>query len=485
MSVLVSASTAPAAPHRNRAVTLLAYAYGALVVAVLGYFLLGIPIQLTDCFGNLRQLNISWRQLMIGEFTQRSYLRPMLWADFKLVYDLSGGNYFWWFRGAHVAQVGALVALFIHVLRPRVWLDAVLVPFGLSVLIGMHTFTGTVNEAFPVNTFLTMMVACLAAVALATSRYRWWNDVIAVLLFAFAALAVETGLLVWVVFITAGLLGARGVSRRGVAALVLALAAYFVLRFSILHVGSPGLVERSSGFGFSVLDPKDLIARWGGSPLPFYAYNIVSSIASVLFSEPRAGVFRLVGSIVRHETNSAFVVNVVASTLATCVIALYAWRRRSAWRARAFTHEDRIVLLFVAILGANAVISYPYTKDVIMSPAGLFFALAVFVAVRDLLARCPVRLSLVRAIAIGGCCVVLGVTWGVRDIGQHMGLRRMAFSIRNDWAYADQRFAREHEDISDPPAQELKRHLQDDAMIRHPAPVYLWLADNRLLDVNR
>ncbi len=52
--------------------------------------------------------------------------------------------------------------------------------------------------------------------------------------------------------------------------------------------------------------------------------------------------------------------------------------------ARTFSHGDRLVILFVVVLAANAAISFGYTKDIIMSPAGLFQAAAVFVAVRDL-----------------------------------------------------------------------------------------------------
>ena len=62
----------------------------------------------------------------------------------------------------------------------------------------------------------------------------------------------------------------------------------------------------------------------------------------------------------------------------------YAWIRRAAWMARTFSHADRLVILFVVVLAANAAISFGYTKDIIMSPAGLLQAAAVFVAVRDL-----------------------------------------------------------------------------------------------------
>ena len=270
----------------------------------MGHFLLGLPIQLTDSFGNMLKLSGSWGELLYGEFTQNAYLRPLLWANLKLVYDLSGGDYFTWFRGVHVAQVLLLVVLYVALVRPRTLLDAAVLPFGLAVLFGMHTFAGTIREAFPINTFMTILILCLAAAIVALGPYRWWNDIVAMVLFAVASLTVETGLLIWVVFVGAALVGGRGLSRVGLAGLMVLLAGYFYIRFVMFDVGSPGLVERSSGFGFGVLDPEDLVARFGGNPIPFYLYNIVTSALSVLLSEPTAGVFRVTAAIVRGEVDA-------------------------------------------------------------------------------------------------------------------------------------------------------------------------------------
>jgi hypothetical protein len=44
----------------SRAAVVAAYAYGILVAAGLVHFLLGIPIQLTDSFGNMLKLDVPW-----------------------------------------------------------------------------------------------------------------------------------------------------------------------------------------------------------------------------------------------------------------------------------------------------------------------------------------------------------------------------------------------------------------------------------------
>jgi hypothetical protein len=472
------------APATNRWATVAVCAYGAMVAAALGHFLLGIPIQLTDSYNNIVKLDAPWRELLVGEFHQRSYLRPFLFAELKVVHDLSGGNYFAWYRGTHVAQVFVLVALYLSLVRPRTWRDAAIVPLGLAVLLGSHTFFGTVNEAFPVNTFMTILLCCLAAANLVMLRHRWWVDVLAVTLFVVAALTVETGLLVWVILIGGALVGARGVSRAGLGALTALLAAYFYLRFFYLDVGSPGLIERSSGYGFRVLDPDDLIGIFGANPIGFYLYNVAASAMSVLFSEPRNGVFGVTRALATGAPRPFQIVNVVASTCATLVIAAFIRHRARPWLARRFERDDQLVILFVMVLAANSLISYPYTKDVIMSPAGVFFAVATYAAVRWLVTEWPPRPTLLRSMLIVLCCASLGATWGLRAAGMHLGLRVAGVRVRNDWSYVDDWIAREHRVLPTPRERTLLRDLRHDAIFGHPPLPPLAVVDSGWFDVN-
>jgi hypothetical protein len=441
-----------------------------MAAATLGSFLLGLPVQVSDSFGNMLKLSSSWSDLFYSEFTQHAYMRPMMWAHLKAVYDLSAGHYFAWFRGAHVVQVVTLVLLYLALVRPRSWRDVAILPFGLAVLFGMHTFTGTVREAFPLNTFMTILICSFAAAVVALAPYRWWNDLLAVALFVVAALTVETGLLVWVVFVGAALTGARGVSKFGLAALVALLAAYFYVRFGPLDVGAPSLLERSSGFGFRVLEPGELMERFGANPIPFYIYNVVTSAISVLLSEPTAGVFRVTRAVTTGTVEPAMLLEVVSSIAVTLLIASFVWSRRRQWRARQLDRDDRLVLLFGFVLAANAAISYPYTKDVIMSPAGAFLALAAFAAARHV-ANLPgdVRHPEV-AVLLASVALLVGFTWAVRVERLHLVLREAAVVERRDWAYIDGDVARGAVLVPDARARSLMRTLQHDALVRHPAP---------------
>ena len=465
---------APAQPAETTAaakpaIPWLAYGYGLVVALTLGHFLLGLPIQLTDSFGQMLKLPGPWRDLLYGEFTQRGYMRPLMWGELKLVYDMSGGNYFAWFRGAHVVEVVIVVLLYVRLVRPRTSLDLAVLPLGLAVLVGLHTFQGTVREAFPLNHFLTVLVYTLLAANLIMSRPRWWSDALAVILFVVSALTIESGLLVWVILVGGRLAGARGISRAAVLVLIALLAGYFILRFPILGVGAPDLMERSSGFGFRILDPLELVERFGSDPRGFYFYNIVSSALSVLFSEPTGGVFRLTQQILRRDLDVAALISPVASFCATGLVSMFIWRRRRAIREWRLDRDDQLMALFVMVLAANAVISYPYTKDVVMSPAGAFLAVGVFVAARDMVAWLPsVRSSRMAMIVLAGL-VVTGVTWGIRVTGTHFSLRRGAFVERNEWAYAEISLAHDGVVLTDAD-KALFRTLRDDALFRHPAP---------------
>jgi hypothetical protein len=163
------------------------------------------------------------------------------------------------------------------------------------------------------------------------------------------------------------------------------------------------------------------------------------------------------------------IVNVVASLLGTGLIARFAWSRRRAWLERDFTHDDRLVLLFALVLLANGAISYPYTKDVVMSPAGAFFAVALFAASRHTLAHGSWRgFRIPAAVALA---LALSVSWSIRYIGLHAQLRDTAEQVRDEWALADAWMARQYgtEVLGDPAVRRLKQQLQDEAVLVRPA----------------
>lgn len=458
----------PASAHPGsdvRALSPRAAAFGlaSLIAVAVAADLLWMPVQVSDSLGEIldAQRSPSVGASFVNSLHATAYLRPMRIAQIKALFDLAGGEHYWLvYRGFHAVLLVAAVILFTAALRVKTSVDFAASAFALCVLLGLRTFRGTVQEAFPINHFLEMVVFCLITVNLARSRGSWWSDVGAAVTFVVAALTLESGLLVWVVALTAWAVGWRGISARGMAALTLLAAGYMYLRFVHLATGVPDLTERSSGFLFAMLEPEELQQRFGAAPAWFYAYNVASSALSVLFSEPSGGIFKATHAWLYDELLPRLTLPVATSVATT---ALLVWAMAHSWRRRAFDDTMRFVVLFGVVVAANSMLSYAYTKDEIMSVAGAFYALAAFAGVRlalEQLDRMPAATAVIFMLAI----TVLATGWSVRAAGVHYLLRTQAFKHQNDWVHVPGDWRREERWPDDPAAQSLIRQLHDRAV---------------------
>ena len=100
------------------------------------------------------------------------YFRPLRAAQIQALFELSHGRYFLAFKGFHVAVVATVFALFVLVLDVSALMRVAALVFALTVLTGLHTFRGTVWEAYPVNHSLEVVAFCLLATSLTTPRSR-------------------------------------------------------------------------------------------------------------------------------------------------------------------------------------------------------------------------------------------------------------------------------------------------------------------------
>jgi hypothetical protein len=360
-------------------------------------------------------------------------LRPLKYAQIKALFDLSRGHYWLAFRAFHAFLLISVVLLFVHALAVRTWPDVAAATFALTVLTGMYTFAGTVREAFPLNHQIEIVVSCLLALVLVRSRGGWLVDLALGVILVAASLTLESGVLVWVVVVAAWLAGAPGASRRSVAIVTGLLAAYLVSRVFVFQVTAPVLSERNSGFLLEMLEGGELARRFGDNPMWFYAYNVVSSFMSLLFSEPQSGVFEVTRRWLEGDVPPRIWIGLASSVACTALIAAAAVSR---WRGRFPAGRERDRELFLvcgAMLAANAVLSYAYTKDEILSPAGACYAGAAFAAARWAIDGWRPR---GRVAGILVCLALFGLTslWAFRSAGLHHTLRVQAFKHRNDWA---------------------------------------------------
>jgi hypothetical protein len=441
------------------------YAVAVIVALSFAFDLMRMPVQRYDALQDLLDVQRSssvtetFRQNLggAGSTGGSTLLRPLKFAQIKALHDLSGGRHYWLvFRGFHAALLVVTVLLFVGTLRVQTWTEFAAAGFALTVLTGIHTFAGTVKEAFPINHTIEIVAGCLLALNLARSRGGWLVDLAAILTFVACALILESGLIVWVLIAAAWASGLRGISTRAVAAVTCLLGVYLIARFFFLSVTYPGLAERNSGFLFSVLEGGELVRRFGDTPALFYAYNVGAAILSVLFAEPQSGVFGLTGAWLAGDVAPRLYIAVVSSTLATILIG---WAAVGSFKRPWRDADDgrRVYLVFGAVLVSNAVLSFAYTKDEIVAPAGALYACAAFFAARHAITSVG---GMPRPALRAAACLLLvtmASLWAFRSAGLHHVLRMHAFKQRNDWA-------RFEESSTDPAAAALIRQLRGDAL---------------------
>jgi hypothetical protein len=268
------------------------------------------------------------------------------------------------------------------------------------------------------------------------------------------------------VIATAWILGQRGVSTRGLAFVTALLAGYFVLRFWYLDTGLPSLTERTSGVFLERLEPSEIQQRFGDRRLVFYAYNVVASFLSLLFSEPRDGLFVATrawrgGDV--HPQAYLTVLSSVAMTLTMVWAALQWWRARAGGRESALGRSGRLAVIAVVILVANAALSFSYAKDDIIAVAGVFYAFAAFAAVRAALEYAEVG-GLVRGGLVSVMLLALASAWAMRSSGVHHVMNDHAFRSRNDWAELPIRWQQEGRWPKEPQPLALIERLRDQAL---------------------
>jgi hypothetical protein len=191
------------------------------------------------------------------------------------------------------------------------------------------------------------------------------------------------------------------------------------------------LASPESGLGFDDLTPPEIQATFAHAPWLFWLYNVGSSLLTVLLSEPRAGKFKFVHAVLRdadapwqwlHNGSSLVTTVTVAAVLAVGKVPA----------------RDRLLMAFgtVLLLGGSA-LGFLYTRDRIALPAGIGYAMLVFVAVATLLARA--RASTVRSTLSLTLVAMLAVCWAWRVGEAGVQLRDRAWQFYLEWTVRYQR----------------------------------------------
>ena len=393
-----------------------------------------VPFEVSDNLGNLIQIQSrsAW-ELFRDTLTLQGFMRPASWVTTNAVFEMAGGHYFLVYRTLHALMIALLLVALVRLVRVNSPLTFARSAIAAGAVIGFHPFHDAVRET-ELNMKLMLPLLCFAAVILADAEPRGWRNAAALAVFVYALLANELGIIVWVCLVSGYMVGLRGVSRNAVIAASVVLGLYFVLRFGPFEVGAPGLIERSSGFGFRSRDPEELVAMFGDNPMPFYLYNVIASALTVLLSEPRAGVFVFARGVFSSSLDNGTVINVVTSLVTSAMLVWYTARRWRFWLARDFSHGDRLFIIGAGAVAANAAVSYPYTKDVIMSIGAAFYPLAMFAALHLAVTTfMNQKTGVLRAIVLYAALAIISVGWTVRAASFAVDMRRSAYVAQQDW----------------------------------------------------
>ena len=435
--------------------------YGFLLAALVIADVWRLPWQLTDNASYLlRMSQAPLSELLARDLQPGQYFRPLHFATGKLLYDLTGEPALWVFKLFHSAQLVTLVILFGRLLSVDNAGQAAMACLGYTILFGLHTFAALVVETYPVNSGLSVGVLALAVANLARSRPAPWKGALAVALLVYAALAVEVGLLLWVVIAAGYLARWPGITRSWAIGSAGVVALYFVGRFLLIQGSLPDLQERDVGWGFRVLTPTELQAMLGERRLMFYAYNVISTVLSIVISEPRNGVFLLVRGLVSDELAPWVALNVVTSAATSVLIVWTVMRMWPRWQPASWTDSERLVLVSAAVILANTAFAFSYTRDRIVTTAGIYYGLASAVALRELVI---VRWTPRVAAALATVVFALGLGWSVRFAGLHWNLEVAAWRQQNDWIEGVE-FLREQGVIANATDEAFIKRLQDEAL---------------------
>lgn len=409
----------------------MAAALTAPTLLALAYVLARTPFGLSETVAVLVDVDQKPLAAMLGG--DGVYFRPLYWGVLSLVWEFTGAvdHALLTYRVLHVATLVGVAGLFLAVCRPRSGVDAAAFAVAFAVLVGPGGFRDNL-ENLPLNQTLIVVALALGAVRLVLHG-RGTSTWLPVALTAAALGVKEQGLAVPAILLAGFLTGSRSVSRRGAAGVALLAGGYLAMR--LLWSADWPVFMRSAGLGFRELEPAELLARFGDTPVVVYAYNIAATALNVVAGEPSRGVFHVLRDTLRG-TAEVWQWNQLAGTLLTSAL-IVVWVVSAGRRADDAGVESRVVAAtFLAALGISAALGYNYTRDRFNGVPVALYALCAFHAVRWLMGRVATAgLSSQRALALSMVAVlaVLSISWHARAAGTIQYQRRAAWLARKEW----------------------------------------------------
>ena len=366
----------------------------------------------------------SWRDAFVDAFTaQGREYRPFFTLAIKTAYA-AVGTWLPFYQSLVILSFAALLACVVWLCRPVGKSRVVAACVGISCVCGLHT-SRILFGFWPLNHYAAVMAAILVAIVMTlTPRTKHYDWIFGVLMLV-ATLGLEFGVLVIPVLITLWWFGAPGISWRGVAATLAAAAVYLAIRFTFGDHSGELTLWADSGVGFQSLDANTLRARFGDTPWLLWSYNVAATVLTVLFSEPRDGVYSFVESLLAHDMETWQWFQVGSSALTTLVIAV-GLVRGWPWKTR----DRLLVVAGCSLLVFGSALSFVYTRDRLGLAGGFGYALLLYVALASWLETAGAGAGSRIASSV---VTVVAALWIVRSAETWFQLRDTAWDHHVEW----------------------------------------------------
>jgi hypothetical protein len=399
-------------------------------VVAFGLVFFTVSWSYVDVYSGVREAaSWGWGQYIRFVLGHDVEYRPLYYLAVKAAYELVGLR-LWVYQLLVLIHFAAVLGLLIWLLRPTMRTRSLAACVAISCVAGLHT-SRILFGFWPLGLHSTGLVLLLLAIALAFDPRVRAVDWLFFPLSLSALLLLESGLLLVPLLAALWWTKAPGVGARGVAAAIAAVLAYVAIRLVFGPLSSPPSVYTGSGVGFSLYTAEELSDIFEHAPWLFWLYNTSATFFSVVFSEPRAGLYRFVESLLRGGAAPWQWLHIVTSLATTTMIAVVlaahrAWSDRDRWLLTA----GLVLIVFGSGLGAL------YTRDRIGLFAGVGYAILLYLALAALLDRVPAS-GWRRAVAVCGVSA-LAAAWVVRGVETYFQLRDTAWDYHLEWT---ERFA--------------------------------------------
>ena len=409
--------------------------WAAVIILLLTAGLARLSWPFVDLYNNFyKATSMSWRETMGYAFGGGLEYRPLLIIGVKLAHQLAGLRV-WFYQALVVLQLAAILAALLWIFRATTRTRAAAACITVACVVGLHTSRVLLMFA-PLNAHSFGVLLLLAGIILALSPSSRVKEWLFLPLTLFALLLLESGGLIVAVTLVLWRMKSPGATGRAVLGTLMATAVYLAVRFGVgVQVAASTYTE--TGLGFEDVSAERLAVIFQSAPWLLWAYNVIASILTVAASEPRAGKYLFVASLLHGHVPAWMYVHVISSVLTTGLI-VYAWRT-----SRISDPKDRAIAaagLTLVILGSA--LGFLYTRDRIALSAGIGYAMLVYVAVGVLLEGRPKVRPLQDGTTsrrrgasrlVTACVALIALGWLIRTGECYVQLRDAGWENYQEW----------------------------------------------------